>query len=194
MMNKYFETIKILNGEVYNIFYHQKRYERIVSNPKKLITFLGNRPHEGLYRAKLVYKENGDIENVNYFLYKKREIQSLKLLEVDRFDYSKKFLNRDILDVYFRNRDSCDDVVFVIDGKITDTTIANIAFLKEGIWYTPKNPLLPGTTRERLLETGSIQIKDIYFSDIFQYEKIALLNAMIGFDIIQQKDIREIFC
>ncbi len=193
-MNKYFETIKIQDGKVYNIVYHQKRYERVVRNPKKLITFLGGRPHRGLYRAKLIYQENGDIESVAYFLYKKRKIQSLKLLEVERFDYSKKFLNRDILDVYFKNRDNCDDVVFIIDGKITDTTIANIAFLKEGIWYTPKKPLLFGTTRERLLDRDKIQIKDIYFSDIFQYEKVALLNAMIGFDIIQQKDIREIFC
>ena len=197
-MNSIFlETIKIFNGKIFHIEYHQNRYEKVLKsfgikrfkNLKEYIT----PPKNGLYRCRVVY----DLENnlsITYHLYKKREINSLKLVYDDKVEYSVKSTDREKLNQLYEQRENCDDVLIVKNSLITDTTIANIALLKNSIWYTPKSSLLQGTTKIRLLEEGKIVEKDILVKDIYNYERVALLNAMIDFDIMAQKNMRRIFC
>ncbi|MEA3228502.1 MAG: aminotransferase class IV [Campylobacterota bacterium] len=195
--NSYLETIKSVDGEIFHIDYHQQRYETVLSSFAidsyiSLKTYL-NPPKNGLYRCRLVYSLDNSI-SVTYHKYKRREIKSLKLVFNDDIEYNLKSTNRDILDTLFQLRDECDESLIVQNSLITDTTIANIAFLKDGIWYTPKKPLLEGTTRARVLKEGKVVLKDISVDDIYSYEKVALLNAMIDFDIIAEKNIRKIVC
>ena len=197
-MNSIFlETIKIFNGKIFHIEYHQNRYEKVLKsfgikrfkNLKEYIT----PPKNGLYRCRVVY----DLENnlfITYHLYKKREINSLKLVYDDKVEYSVKSTDREKLNQLYEQRENCDDVLIVKNSLITDTTIANIAILKNSIWYTPKSSLLQGTTKIRLLEEGKIVEKDILVKDIYNYDRVALLNAMIDFDIMAQKNMRRIFC
>jgi len=193
----FLETIKIFNGKIFHIEYHQNRYEKVLKsfgikrfkNLKEYIT----PPKNGLYRCRVVY----DLENnlfITYHLYKKREINSLKLVYDDKVEYSVKSTDREKLNQLYEQRENCDDVLIVKNSLITDTTIANIALLKNSIWYTPKSSLLQGTTKIRLLEEGKIVEKDILVKDIYSYERVALLNAMIDFDIMAQKNMRRIFC
>ena len=119
--------------------------------------------------------------SVEYIPYQPRVIQSLKLLTCNTLEYSHKYANREILDTLFAQRGSCDDILIVKEGLIKDTSIANIAFLQNGRWYTPASPLLEGTTRTRLIDTGVLHVKDITPHSLKRYEKFALLNAMIGF-------------
>ena len=86
-----------------------------------------------------------------------------------------------------------DDILIVKKGYLTDTSIANIA-LFDGEWKTPKYPLLKGTTRQRLLDNGKIHEDDIKVQDIGRFSKVALLNAMIDFDIIADENIKDVFC
>jgi 4-amino-4-deoxychorismate lyase len=185
-MLKYLETIKALDGEIFNIDYHQKRY----NGSKNLKDFL-HPPKDGLYKCSIVYDESDNID-VNYQQYTKREIHSLKLIDDDNISYDKKFANREDINNLFEKRDGCDDILIVKNSLITDTSIANIAFLKKGIWYTPKKPLLKGTTRARLLDEDFLKEVDIRVKDLKEFEKVALLNAMIGFDIISNLKIKGI--
>ena len=55
---EFLETIKILDGEIYNLPYHQKRYEDVlrslgVKEVQNLEDFI-NPPEWGLYRCRLV--------------------------------------------------------------------------------------------------------------------------------------------
>lgn len=125
--------------------------------------------------------------DVAYHEYKKREINSLKLVYDDEIEYSLKSTCRDKLDALFAQRGECDDVLIVKNSLITDTTIANIAFFDSNRWITPRIPLLKGTTRERLLREGKIFEADIAVDDLKKFSKIALMNAMIDFDIITEK-------
>ena len=84
----------------------------------------------------------------------------------------------------FDKRESCDDILIVKNGYITDTSIANIALYDGNSWITPKVPLLKGTTRQRYLDNAKILESDIKVQDLKKFSKIALLNAMIDFDII----------
>ena len=187
MKNSFLETIKIFDGEVYNISYHQKRYENVLRSLGKtefhtLSTYI-NPSEDGLYRCRLIYTLSNTIE-VSYHSYTKRNIKSLKIIEDNTLNYSQKALNRDELTALYERRADCDDILITQNGLITDTSIANIAFYNGLDWLTPKMPLLKGTTRARYLQEKKIIESDIKVSDIEKFSKVALLNAMIDFDII----------
>jgi 4-amino-4-deoxychorismate lyase len=195
-MSKFLETIKALDGEIYNLNYHQKRYESVLksldnSEIKDLKKYL-NPPKNGLYRCRVVYDEKNIY--VEYIKYKKRQVTKLKLVYDDEIVYKLKSTNRKELDKLFAQKNDADDILIVKNNMITDTSIANIALYNGKNWYTPKQALLNGTTRERLLNDNKLILTDIYVKDIYKYEKLALLNAMIDFDIIAQENIKDVIC
>ncbi len=194
MKHSFLETIKAIDGEVKHLEYHQKRYEGVVNSlgvkqVYKLKELL-HPPKKGLYRCRVVYSRD-DLE-VEYIPYQKRQIQKLKLVKSDTIEYSKKYVDRRELDSLFAQKGEGDDILIIKNGFVTDTSIANLAFYDGEHWLTPKRPLLQGTTRARLLENCKIFEKDIRVEDIYTYKKIALMNAMIDFDIIAEENIRKI--
>ncbi len=178
---KCFETIKAENGKLFNMEYHQRRFERSSGLDISLTDFLSP-PKDGLYRCKVVY-DTSRIWEVIYYRYKKRNITSLRLIEID-FDYERKYLKRNDIDRVFEQRGECDDVLMVRNGLITDTSIANVAFFDGREWLTPKTPLLAGTTRARYLDAKKLKEADITPQMLQNFSKMALMNAMIDFDII----------
>lgn len=96
-----------------------------------------------------------------------------------------KYADRSALDALQTQNGACDSVLIVQNGYITDTPIANVAFLQNGLWYTPHTPLLAGTTRARLIDEGRLHVRPIRVDKLSQYEGLALLNAMLGFHIVQ---------
>jgi 4-amino-4-deoxychorismate lyase len=194
--NTFLETIKAVDGEIYNLSYHQKRYESVlnslgITNDENLHSFL-NPPKSGTYRCRLVY--NKEKIKVSYHPYTKRSVKTLKLFYDDSIVYDKKYADRTKLDALFEQRGEADDILIIKNTLITDTSIANIAFYNGEKWLTPKQPLLKGTTRMRFLESGKIVEQDIEVKDLQNYKKIALLNAMIDFDIIAVENIKVVFC
>ncbi|MCT7616756.1 aminotransferase class IV family protein [Aliarcobacter butzleri] len=186
---KYFETIKCEDFEVFNLDYHQKRVANTIGLNINLQEYI-NPISEELLRCKLIYDENGVVD-VLYFPYKKREIKSFKIIFDNEIEYSKKYLNRAKLDELYEKRDDCDEVIIIKNEIVTDTTIANIAIFYENSWITSKNCLLGGTTRARLLEEKKLFEKDITLDMLKNASKVALMNAMIGFDEIKNFKIKE---
>ncbi|MCT7567114.1 aminotransferase class IV family protein [Aliarcobacter butzleri] len=186
---KYFETIKCEDFEVFNLDYHQKRVANTIGLNINLQEYI-NPISEELLRCKLIYDENGVVD-VLYFPYKKREIKSFKIIFDNEIEYSKKYLNRAKLDELYEKKDDCDEVIIIKNEIVTDTTIANIAIFYENSWITSKNCLLGGTTRARLLEEKKLLEKDITLDMLRNASKVALMNAMIGFDGIKNFKIKE---
>ena len=184
--NSFLETIKVLDGEVFNILYHQQRYESVLhslgsTDYKNLIEYI-TPPPNGLYRCRLVYTPASI--DVTYHAYTKKEIRSLKIVYDNLIEYSKKSTDRKAIDSLYEKKENCDDILIVKNTLICDTSIANIALYKEGVWYTPASPLLNGTTRQRYIDNGVLKPKDIDVDTLKEYTRVALLNAMIDFDII----------
>lgn len=193
MNKKYLETIKAVDGELYHLDYHQERLNRALGSAEgyNLQNFL-NPPNSGLYRCRVIYD---DVSlSVEYLPYMKREIKSLKLLVDDTICYDKKYEDRVDINNLYKQRDACDDILIIKNGLLRDTSIANIALYDGQVWQTPASPLLYGTTRARLLDAKKIQEKEIRVEDIYEYKKVALMNAMIDFDIIAEENIRNIIC
>ena len=178
----YFETIKCEDYEVFNLEYHNKRVSKTIGLNINLAEYIYP-PNENLLRCKVIYDEEG-VKDVQYFDYKKREIKSFKIIVCDELEYSKKYLNRDNIDRLFNKKDSADEIMIFKNNLLNDTSIANIAIYDGKNWLTPKKPLLEGTTRARYLENKYIIEKDIKLKDLKKAQKIALMNAMIDFDIL----------
>ncbi len=179
----FFETIKVLEGRLWHKEWHEKRARRTqrahFTNFEPLnLTLLPPPPPKGLWRCKIIYGQK--IHGVEYHPYYPRTIRSLRLTQ-SSIRYPYKALDRKELNYLFGQREGCDDILIHEDGLLKDTSIANIALLYKGEWLTPKEPLLLGTTRERLLDQGRLQADYLEIKDLARCEKIALLNAMIGF-------------
>ena len=186
-----FETIKIVDGVCENIFFHQSRFnktrEKLFSTNQKIdLKNAIQAPLKGVYRAKVVY--GNEIENIEIRAYEPRREFSRFLLKKADFEYAYKFLDRRALEQRY---EGFDEVVFVKDELLTDTSIANIALLIDGVWKTPKSPLLKGTMRAKLLSEGMLQEENLSKSDIKIAQKFAIMNALMGFKILDNITIEE---
>ncbi len=119
--------------------------------------------------------------HIEYHPYSPRSITSLRLVYDDTIHYPLKYTHRDQLNDLFERREGCDDVLIVKEGILRDTTIANIALFIDDQWLTPQVPLLRGTTRSRLLDEGLLLPAVLTPNDIPKAQKIAIMNAMVGF-------------
>jgi len=180
------ETLCIKESKVEHISYHNWRFNQSRRELFGIESFcdlapLLTPPTLGTYRCRILYGRT--IESIEYIPYQPKEIKRVALVR-SAIEYSYKYANRRELDALKESSPKSDDIVIIQDGLITDTSIANIAFLENGQWITPKKPLLKGTTRQRLLESGFLREKNIPSEIISSFDGVALMNAMVGFKII----------
>ncbi len=188
------ETIKIENGEIANLSYHQARCTKsrqILLNSTDVLDLssLIQPPPKGLYRCRILYGKA--LHSIEYIPYIAKDIKRLKIVP-SQIDYSLKYANRDALNDLLDSHQNVDEIIIEKDGYLTDTTIANIAFYDGEQWFTPSTPLLKGTMREKLLDEGFLQTKDIKKDDLNLYTQVALMNAMIGFKVLYDINIKEL--
>ena len=190
---KFFETIRIQDGKVYHIDYHNRRATKTrrevfgIEEPFDLASSI-TPPPKGLFRCKIVY--DTEIRSVTYHPYRPKEVHSFKLIAAD-IDYRYKYLDRFAIDALYAKRDGCDEILIVTDGLITDTSIHNVAFYYKGEWLTPAQPLLAGTTRARLLDEKKLREAQIAPKDLAKFATMAIMNAMIGFKILRSFTIKD---
>lgn len=189
--NLFLETILCDHGIAHNLFYHQKRLNTTLQkfNIKTNYTLskLILPPDQALYRCRFLYNDSS--YTIEYHPYIPKQITSLRLIHDNTLDYSSKYSDRNALNKLFDARDGCDDILIVKNGYLTDTTTANIALYINNQWLTPITPLLEGTTRSRLIDEGKIVPSPLGVSDLLKAQKIALMNAMIGFIEIENGTI-----
>ncbi len=188
MNELYFETIKCDDFEVFNLHYHIQRISRTIGININLQEYIYP-PSNKLLKCKVIY-DNSGIVNIEYNQYHKKNISSFKLVYDNDINYNKKYLNRDCID-NLKKGISEDEIIIVKNGLITDTSIANIAIYYENRWITPKTPLLIGTSRNRYIDNDLLIQKDISVKMLKESNKIALLNAMVDFDILEDFTIKD---
>jgi len=184
-MSHLIETIRIENGIPVNLDFHEARYRKAMM---ELFGITGSVPlssviscpcalHKGIVKCRIVYGEK--VETIVYEKYLPRTIRTLKLVEADSLEYSFKYADRKALKSLVEGVEE-DDVLIVKKGLITDISFANVALLKNGKWFTPREPLLEGTRRASMLKEGLLICTDIPPGDLQDYEEIRIINAMIG--------------
>lgn len=192
------ETIKCKNGELFNLRYHQARFNltrralfplQNKINLEKSIE-IPDEFRNGLFRCRVVYGEK--IEKIEFLPHQYRPVNSLKLIEDNQMDYRFKFTNRERLNALFEQRGSCDDILIVKNGFICDSFIANVVFFDGRKWWTPDTPLLPGTQRARLIHEKKIYVCPVTPDDLPKYEKAGLINAMQDLETMPEINISKI--
>ncbi len=180
------ETICIKDSEVLHLYYHNQRFNKArkelfgIESFFDLATILSP-PSIGIYRCRILYDYS--IQEIEYIPYQTKNIQTITLIE-STLEYNYKYADRSELDSLKKSASMSDEILIIQNSLVTDTSIANIAFLENKIWITPKKPLLAGTTRQRLLDNGFLREKNIQADKIHLFDGVALMNAMVGFKII----------
>lgn len=187
-MSLLIESIKVVDGKFCNLFYHEQRMIRSLEtlcgtdedlNLEKFLSGL-EAPQKGIYKCRIEYDEQS--KQVEFLPYEPKVVRSLKVVEHDRISYEFKYKDRKTIDKLFKQKETCDDILIVKKGHVTDSSYANVVFRKGKHWYTPWSPLLKGTMRQKLLDTNKIQTEEIQLDDITSYESCKLINAMLEFD------------
>lgn len=185
-MYPYFETLCVDDGEPQRIVWHERRMNSVrrevwgQQEPLSLapaIEALQLGP--GRYKVHIGYNADG-LDRPVAELYHRRDIRSLRLVTADDIDYSRKATDRSALDRLKAMRGGCDEVIIVKHGLLTDTSYTNIALYDGHRWVTPRQPLLAGTMRAWLIDHGMLAEADIRPEDLYIYNKVSLINAMMG--------------
>ena len=98
---QFIESIKLLNGDVYHLAYHQERVCRTFSHffPSEKILSLQESiskialPAIGKYKIRIVYNQKD--YTIEVLPYQLKPINTIKCVNADEYDYSYKFLNRE---------------------------------------------------------------------------------------------------
>ncbi len=183
-MSPLVESICIRDGIPQHTHYHQNRVNQTchalfpgVTPPILLeaITVPSNM-HQGLVKCRVVY--GPDIREVSFMPYAPRNINTLQIVRTSGLSYPWKYIERPELDHLYTQKDSADEIIIINDTLITDAYYYNIAVLIDGQWLTPATPLLPGTTRRRLLDIGYLRETRLTESELPFIKRWQLINAM----------------
>jgi len=187
---KLLETIRMENGIFSNLIFHQERINRSIKdlfdgkNKLNLINLLNsskNKPVDSkLYKCRIVYSEMNHV--LEFASYEIPKVKTLTLVYDDEIEYSYKYLNRKYINELVARKGVADDIIIVKKGIVTDTSFSNLIFYDGNRWLTPASPLLAGTQRAMLLGKRKIHLSEIKSSDVVNFEKIRLINAMIRFE------------
>ena len=100
----------------------------------------------------------------------------------DRFLYHKT-TNRSVYERAAAGKGGADDVLLCNErGEVTESTVANLAILKDGEWLTPpvESGLLAGTLRGEFIDAGVLREGVVTPDDLSRAEEIHLLNSVRG--------------
>jgi 4-amino-4-deoxychorismate lyase len=183
-----FETICVQNRQLINISYHENRLNKTrrelysfddLWNLRELITipdFITELPH----KCRLSYGKG--IDQIKWEPYQLRSLRKIQKVYDDSIDYAFKYNDRSKLNALFEQKKDADDILIIKNGMVTDTNYCNVAFHRDDKWFTPDTPLLPGTQRAFLLDSGRIEEADISENDITKFSHIRLFNAMVSWE------------
>ncbi|PLK42834.1 aminotransferase class IV [Emticicia sp. TH156] len=189
-MSLLFETIQLQNRKLHNLAYHNQRMhksrtELLGIDREVSLAELINIPAwvgEGLYRCRVSYQH--EIEKVEFFPYKPVHPGRIDLVENCQLEYPYKFEDRSGFRQMLNQNPEADDLIILHNGMLTDATFANVAFYDGSQWLTTDAPLLKGTKRQFLLDSGVLKEASIKAEDLKYFSQLALINAMRDLDII----------
>lgn len=179
------ETIKVIDGQLQNLHYHNARLNRSRKELFGCTDIVDLVQHikvptnadKGIQRCTVTYSKA--IHDVKFVLYHIKAIEKIKLVMADDIDYDYKYADRSKLNELLNKKNDCDEILIIKENKVTDTTYTNVLFYNGDKWLTPSQPLLRGTKRQKLLDEGKIEEADIRVEDLKDFQKIGLINAML---------------
>jgi para-aminobenzoate synthetase/4-amino-4-deoxychorismate lyase len=188
------ETMRVSNGEVYLLDRHIARlsgsashfsFHCDVAKVHDEIVSAASRA-DGSACLRLTLSEQGETALQSGPLpgpYVQRlRLSTVRVNSTDEFLYHKT-TKRSVYEAARRECDEYTDAILVNErGEITETTVMNLAVLRDGHWVTPQLScgLLPGILRQELLARGEIVEGEIPSADLRSGELVRCFNALRG--------------
>lgn len=183
---RFIESIRVCDGKFCSLEWHLRRMRQTIAYwqyPLDLSILSWQVPEElgsGIFKCRIVY--DSKIRGMTYSPYQPRIIRSLKLVDGDELDYAFKYEDRSVIMRLLQLKESCDDILITKGGYITDTSYSNVVLENSEGLFVPHTFLLNGTRRQRLLSEGIVRERAIRPSDLGQYHRLYLINALIGLE------------
>jgi 4-amino-4-deoxychorismate lyase len=186
-MFQFIESIRIKEGRIERLDYHQSRVNRTLLNFGKSPFLQLNgiiTPNalnaSGVVKCRVKY-DLQQVLDITYSAYAVKKISSISLVELEGRKYDFKYADRDWITNLLLNAGT-DEIIMTDQGIVKDASYANLAFYDGECWYTPQIPLLEGTQRAFLLEANKIQVSEIRTSNLHQYQMVKFINAMMTWE------------
>lgn len=186
-MFQFIESIRIKEGIIERLDYHQSRVKRTFLNFGKFPFFQLNgiiTPNalnaSGVVKCRVKY-DLQQVLDITYSAYAVKKIGSISLVELEGRKYDFKYADRDWINNLLLNAGT-DEIIMTDQGIVKDASYANLAFYDGERWYTPQTPLLEGTQRAFLLEANKIQVAEIRTTNLHQYQMVKFINAMMTWE------------
>lgn len=128
-MSRYIETMRVVDGHVCNLVYHERRMNRTcrealgmagcvrIADVLKSVSL-----PMGCSKLRFVYDKEG-IHDLTCMPYAPRQINSLRLVYDNGISYSYKCADRSALDRLKKRQGDCDEILIIRDNHLTDTSI-----------------------------------------------------------------------
>ena len=128
------ESIKLKDGVIQNLEYHQMRMNRSMDElfPKgekiNLATVISIPDNfaSGIFKVRVLY--GNSVQKIEIEPYTFRTIQSIKVVHHDSINYHLKYTDRQILQELLAQRENYDDIIIIKNGLVTDSFAANLLF------------------------------------------------------------------
>ena len=190
------ETMRLQDGEIPLLPQHLKRiaksaqhyfYGYSSTETKMALQALCNRNSEGAYRVRLLIDRLGgvDVETIPLELSEGfSQSMVLSKLKVDATDSNlqHKTTQRTLYETAAAESELHEVVLSNLQGYVTESTIANIAYEMNGRLYTPPvtDGLLPGTLRGVMLAEGKLTERSLHLDDMQSVSSWRLVSALRG--------------
>lgn len=181
------EAIKLKDGVIYNLSYHQSRVNRTLKHffdsqidLDFVCESIPSDKKTGLYKVRVVYDKQ--VRTIEYIPYSIADKKNVKIVFDNNINYDYKSTNRSYINQLLHSSE-CDDIIIIKNGMVTDSSASNLVFESHtGDLFTPTDCLLRGTKRQYLLDKGFILEKKIYHIEIASFKGIFFINAMIDLE------------
>jgi 4-amino-4-deoxychorismate lyase len=182
-MTLFSEAIKLKDGVLCNLPYHQERMNKTIqafyqakADLSVINSMVPTHMKNGLYKCRVLYSDK--IEKVEFIPYVFRNPQTVAVVVDNEIDYAYKYVDRIHINILLQ-KSGCDDIIIVKNGLVTDASSSNLVFKSREGLFTPKDYLLPGTKRQFLLDCGKIKEKDITVDELQAFDTVYFINAMV---------------
>lgn len=181
-----FESIRIDSGTAPLLEYHQRRLEAAFMHhfQKKCPWQLKHLVPQSTSTSRMKWRFSYNATDYNSELlpYRTKSIRSLNCIEIGDFNYPLKWTDRTFIDQSYQDKGDADDVLFLQNGWLRDTSYCNIALFDGQNWFTPNPPLFKGVERQKQLEHNKLIAKQIHWREIPNFESFVLINSLRPFE------------
>ena len=181
----FIETIRIQDGHVCHLSDHTDRMRRTADYfgftaptlPTDLASLIPDELRTGTVRCRVVYDHT--LREVTFTPYRRRHIEQLFAVDAGTTTYAFKYADRAPLARPDVPLEASDELLFVREGLLTDTSYTNLVLRRGRELVTPDTFLLDGTCRRRLLREGVVHTEPVRLHDLPTYDELLLINAMM---------------